>query len=90
MASGALNPFNAGSSLWCKICKTRGEDRSEDYYLLQKYVHTPINIHYKFYKQVGHDEINCWAYKLMMEYGANTYRMKEEEHGQEENIQHIG
>ena len=39
-------------------------------------------------KSVGHDENNCRAYELMMESGADTYRMKEEEHGQEENGQH--
>lgn len=76
MASGALDPLNAGSYLWCEICKVGGQHRSEDCYLLQKYVHTTRNLYCKFCKSVGHDENNCRSYELPMEHSADTYRMK--------------
>ena len=35
--SGAPNPFNP-SVLYCEICRTTGQHRPEDCYLLQRYV----------------------------------------------------
>lgn len=75
MDSGALNPLNIESSLWCEIFKTRAEHRSEDCYLLQIYVQTPKNLYCEFCKSIGHDENHCRAYELMMERDADTYRM---------------
>ena len=43
------------------------------------------NMYCKFSKSVGHDENNYQAYEIMMECGANTFRMQVEEHGHEEN-----
>lgn len=34
IVSGAPNPLNDGSNLWCDICRTRGEHHFEDFYLL--------------------------------------------------------
>lgn len=85
MVSGASNPLYVGSDLWCEICKTRGEHRLEDCYLLQKYVQTRRNLYCKFCKSIGNDKNNCWAYEVMMERGDDSYRMKVEEHGHEEN-----
>lgn len=33
------------------------------------------NLFFKFYKSVGHDENNSQAYELMMDHGADKYRM---------------
>ena len=88
MASGAPNPLNPGSNLWCEICKTRREHCI--CYLLQKYVQTPINLYGKFYKSIGRDENNCWAYKLMIECSIDAYRMQAEEHGHEEHGKYSG
>ena len=53
--SGAPNPFNP-SVLYCEICRTTGQHRPEDYYLLHRYVQVPKNPYCKFCKSVGHNE----------------------------------
>ena len=90
IASGAPNPLNARSRLWCEICKNRGEDRAKYCYLLHKYIQNPRNLYCKFFKLVGHDENNCRAYELIIEHNTDAYKMKDEEHGQEGNGQRGG
>ena len=50
----------------------------------------PRSIYCEFCKSVGHDENNCHTYELMIERGANTYRIQLEEHRHEDNGQHDG
>ena len=64
--TGAPNPFNP-NVLYCEICRTTGQHRLEDSYLLQRYVQVPKNPYCKFYKSVGHNEDECRSFDLMRE-----------------------
>jgi hypothetical protein len=50
---------------WCGIC--RNKHRPGECYYMKKYVHTPTNLYFTFYKLVGHDYRDCRAYDLMHE-----------------------
>ncbi len=75
LGSGSPNPMNQGTSLWCEICETRGQDHVEDSYILHKYIYTPRSLYCKFWKCFGHYESNFMAYDLMMDQCFDFYRM---------------
>ena len=64
MNTGVPNPFNP-NVLYCEICRTTGQHRPEDLYLLQRYVQVPKNPYFKFCKSVGHNEEECRSFDLM-------------------------
>jgi hypothetical protein len=76
LASRAANPLKKAIVPWCEVCRTRHHP-SECYYM-QKYVQTPTNLYYTFYKYVGHDEKDCRAYDLLHEISGDTYRIQGE------------
>jgi len=58
---------SAGSALWCAICQVAGKHATNNCHLLQKFVQTPHQLFYNFYRLVGHDQLNCRSYELMMD-----------------------
>ena len=64
--TGAPSPFKQ-NVLYCEICRTTGQHRPKDFYLLQRYVQTPKNPYCKFCKSVGHNEEECRSFDLMRE-----------------------
>ena len=88
LTSGAPNLVNL--SLWCELCKPWDQHRSEDYYLLQKYIHTLKHLFCNFCRSIGHDEKNCQSYELMMDRTADSYRLQAKGHTHEEKGQHAG
>ena len=78
--SGAPNPFNP-SVLYCEICRTTGQHRPEDCYLLQRYVQVPKNPYCKFCKLVGHNEDECRSFDLMRERTYDAYRVQNDGQG---------
>lgn len=71
----ALLGTSIGPTLWCAIYQVVGKHVTNNYHLLQKFVQTPQQLIYNFYKLVGHEECNCHSYDLMME-RTPTYQMK--------------
>lgn len=88
ITSGAPNPVNL--SLWCDICRTRGQHHSEYFYLLQIYIQNLKKLFYNFYRSVGDDDKNFWSYDLMMDHTADSYRLQDEGHTHEEKGKHTG
>ena len=80
MNTSAPNPFNP-NVLYCEICRTIGQHRPEDFYLLQRYVQVPKNSYCKFYKSVGHNEDECRSFDLMRERTYDAYRVQPEAQG---------
>ena len=78
--SSAPNPFNP-SVLYFEICRTTGQHRPEDCYLLQRYVQVPKNPYFKFYKSVGHNEDECHSFDLMRERTYDAYRVQNDGQG---------
>lgn len=56
---------STGVPLWYAICQIFGKHATENYHLLQKFVHTPQQLFCTLYKSVGHDELNYHSYELM-------------------------
>ena len=75
--SGAPNPFNP-QVLYCELCRTTGQHRPEDCYLLQRYGQVPKNPYCKFCKSIGHNEDECCSYDLMRERTYDTYQVQNE------------
>ena len=80
MNTGAPNPFNP-NVLYCEICRTTGQHRPEDCYLLQRYVQVPKNTYCKFCKSVGHNEDECPSFDLMREQAYDAYRVQPDAQG---------
>ena len=59
--TGAPNPFNP-QVLYYDLCRTTGQHRPKDCYLLHRYGQVPKNPYFKFYKSVGHNEDECRTY----------------------------
>ena len=45
---------------------------------MKKYVQTPINLYFMFYKLVGHDDMDCRDYDLMHERSRDIYKIQGE------------
>jgi hypothetical protein len=59
LASGAPSPLKQVTLPWCEVC--RNQHHPDEGYYMQKYVQTPTNLYYTFYKYVGRDEKYCRA-----------------------------
>jgi len=79
---GGPNPFN-NNVLYCEICRTTGQHRPEDCYLLQRYVLVVKNPYCKFCKFVGHNENECRSLNFMMERTHDAYRVQANDQGHE-------
>ena len=75
--TGAPNPFQP-QVLYCELCRTVGQHRPEDCYLLQRYGQVPKNSYCKFCKSVGHNEDECRSYDLMREHTYDAYQIQNE------------
>lgn len=75
---GGPNPLHPGSSAWCDLCKVVVRHRMEEFYLLQKYMHTLKQLFCNFCSSVGNEEKNFRSYDLMIAQSACTYRMQAE------------
>jgi len=78
--TGAPSPFKH-NILYCEICRTTGQHRPEDCYLLQRYVQSPKNPYCRFCKSVGHTEEDCRSFDLMRERTQDAYRVQADPHG---------
>ena len=85
LAGGGLMPLRpeaqAGPSvfiaLWCMIYQVGGKHATDNYHMLQKYTQTLQQLYCNFCRSVGHDELSCQSYELMMD-RTPTYRMQTE------------
>lgn len=62
-------------ALWCAICQIGGKHTTDLCHLLQKYTQTSQKLFCNFYRTVGHDELTCKSYNLMMDQ-TPTYRVQ--------------
>jgi hypothetical protein len=85
LALGVLSPLKQVNLPWCDVCRNRHQP-GECYYM-QKYVQTPTNLYFTFYKSVGHADQYCRAYDLMHERLRDIYKIQGEVH-QEGNNAH--
>ena len=75
--TGAPNLFNP-QVLYCELCRTVGQHRPKDCYLLQRYGQVIKNSYCKFCKSVGHNEDECRSYDLMRGRIYNAYQVQNE------------
>ncbi len=73
--TGAPSPFN-NNVLYYEICRTTGQHRIEDFYLLKRYVQVAKNPYCKFCNFMGHNEDECRSFNLMMERTHDAYRVQ--------------
>ena len=68
---------SAAQYLWCAICQIGGKHATDKCHLLQKYTKNSQQLFYNFCRSVGHDELTCRIYELMMD-RTPTYRVQAE------------
>jgi hypothetical protein len=76
LASGASSPLKQVTLPWCEVCRNR--HRPGECYYMKKYVQTPTNMYFMFYKSIGHDDRDCRAYELMHERSRDVYKIQGE------------
>jgi hypothetical protein len=76
LALGAPSTLKQVTLPLCEVCRNRHHP-GECYYM-KKYVQTPMNLYYTFYKSVGHDEKDYRTYDLLHEISRDIYKIQGE------------
>ena len=76
--SRAPNPLSGAGVPWCRIYQVYGNQHENCDYM-HKMDTKAENLHYTFYRSVGHDDMNFLSYDFLHERTYDSYFVKREE-----------